>query len=468
MSPSQIFSILLRRSWIICLTLLATMTAVTLVLWLVPPRFEAQATATIDPSQTDPITGQSAGASLRFLQGNMVALAKSQKVAIEVVKRLNLTSSQALINQYRASDAVGKVDLAEWIANEILRNLDAKFNEGTNVLVITYKWSDRLLAAQIANNFLAAFIDTAVEQKVAGAQQTAQWFEPQSDKLRAEVEELRAKMNQFQRAEKIAPVGNGDTEVLMLQQVTTELSQAKSEILKIESMLRISDESIIGADGDGSAQQLSSPLLQSLKNSLSSTVAEASRLQNEVGGKNPKLIALLATQKSIKSQIAAEIQTIRRNLDSRLAGLKSQVTTLEKARSDQLEKLIGIQGQRDQMTQFLRDLEVKQERLNLNSRASAQARLQGQLSFSNITVLDKASAPVSASFPKPIIMIPMGIACGFALGLIFALIAEALNRRVRVVSDLDFATAAPNLGVLLSAPVTRRAARQQRLALTAQ
>ena len=113
MSPSQIFSILLRRSWIICLTLLATMTAVTLVLWLVPPRFEAQATATIDPSQTDPITGQSVGASLRFLQGNMVALAKSQKVALEVVKRLNLTSSQALINQYRASDAVGKVDLAE-------------------------------------------------------------------------------------------------------------------------------------------------------------------------------------------------------------------------------------------------------------------------------------------------------------------------------------------------------------------
>ena len=90
-------------------------------------------------------------------------------------------------------------------------------------------------------------------------------------------------------------------------------------------------KSIIGADGDGGAQQLSSPLLQSLKNSLSSIVAEASRLQNEVGGKNPKLIALLTTQKSIKSQIAAEIQTIRRNLDSRLAGLKSQVTTLEKS-----------------------------------------------------------------------------------------------------------------------------------------
>src|ERR1700674_1220083 len=97
MTPSQFLTILWRRSWIIVLTFVATMTAAGLLMLLVPPRYDAVATVIIDPGQTDPVTGQSAaGALIRVFQGNLVGLMTSQRVALDVVKRLNLVNNPGI------------------------------------------------------------------------------------------------------------------------------------------------------------------------------------------------------------------------------------------------------------------------------------------------------------------------------------------------------------------------------------
>ena len=456
MSPSQLLTILGRQAWIVAIIFVSTLSAAGLLLYVVPPRYDAQATATIDPSQSDPVTGQAVGMSgLRVLQGNLVALAKSQRVGQEVARRLNLTNNPVLMAQYRNSNSVGRVDAIEWIGAELTRNIEARFNEGTNVLVITYKSANPLLAAQVANTFQAAFADAAIEAKVAGAQQTAQWLEPQTEKLRQEVDEARQKMSRFQTAQKLSPTGQGglgDTDMGALQQISTELANARSEILRVRTALAQNGEV---AGGETAPQPFDSPLMQSLKNNLATTAAEIGRLQASVGANNPRLAGLVATQRTLQQQIQAERAEIRASLQRRLATLEAQVVSIENSRSDQLSKVIAIQEQREQLAMLGRDLEVKQERYVSAMRASAAARLQGQLSFSNITILDKAVVPVSPSFPKPAQVIPAAIAAGLGLGVIIALIAEALNRKIRVARDLEFAAQAPMLGVLLSSKAAR-------------
>lgn len=464
MSPRQLFIILIRRSWVILLMFVTTLTGAGVLLYLVPSRYDAQATATIDPAQADPVTGQSVGITgLRVLQGNLVALAKSHRVAVDVVKRLNLTGNPAMMAQYRKSDSFGRVDASDWIAADLLRNLEARFNEGTNVLVVTYKSASPILAAQVANTFLSAFTDAAIESKVAGAQQTAQWFEPQTEKMRADADEARLKVSEFQTASKLAPSGNVDTDMSVLQQITTELSTARGDVVRVQSTLSQWDANP-NADADTSQQPFDSQLMQSLKSSLAGTTSDIGRLQSLVGANNPKLVALHATQKSLLSQIAAERKAMRSNLELRLKSLAAQIAALEKARSEQLAKVIAIQEQRGQLAMLLRDFEVKQDRYISASKASAAARLQGQLSFSNISILDKAATPVTPAFPKPMLVIPAAIAAGLGLGVIFALIMEALDRRVRVPRDLEYAVEAPSLGMMVSAPISRRQHRQQRLA----
>ncbi len=92
------------------------------------------------------------------------------------------------------------------------------------------------------------------------------------------------------------------------------------------------------------------------------------------------------------------------------------------------------------------DVEFRAEQLNARERAAEQAKLKSKLTFSDMTVLDKAFPPISAAFPKPFVVMPVGIAAGLALGLILALLTEAADRRVRFPVDLEYAAPGPFLG----------------------
>ena len=192
MSVSQILVILLRRAWIVLLALLTTVIVAGGVLLFVPGRYDAVATASIDPGNIDPISEMSTGlGTIGLMQGNILSLVTSQRVAVDVVKRLNLTDNPAVQAEFpkvaflrpRKHRGMDGRWPGEECRSEVLL--------GTNVLAIKYKSGDPNQAALIANAFLAATIDGSVAMKAAEADQTARWFAPQLDELRKELEDAR-------------------------------------------------------------------------------------------------------------------------------------------------------------------------------------------------------------------------------------------------------------------------------------
>ncbi len=121
-------------------------------------------------------------------------------------KRLNLTANPAVQADYRSSDSFGRQSIDDWMAATIVKNVDPKFELGTNVLTIKYKTGDPKQAALIANAFLAATIDASIAMKAAAGDQTARWFSPQLDELRKDLQEARTALEQFQsRTNVVAP-----------------------------------------------------------------------------------------------------------------------------------------------------------------------------------------------------------------------------------------------------------------------
>jgi succinoglycan biosynthesis transport protein ExoP len=451
MSPQQILLILRKRLWMIMLAFASTMAGAGGIMLLVPPRYDASATASVDAGQLDPVTGQASGAAtmLRILQGNLVALAQSQRVATEVVKRLNLARDPNIAAAYQSSSSRDRVSIEEWIASEYLvKNLDAKFTEGSNILTIKYKSNSSTQAALIANTFLSAFLDAAVELKASAAQQTAQWLDPQMEKMRADLKLASEKLGKFQRdANSLAPTVGNDTETNQLVAITTELTNAKSQLLLLQSQTNPKNQGA-GAEKNLSLLPDSSTLI-AIKQNLATVIAEIGKVQAEVGENNPKLINLRATRRSLEDQIRAEVS-------SRDKALKEQIQFLDQAREAQMQKLISQQAQRDQLSSLQREVQMRQEQIDSAAKSAETARLQSRLSFMNISTLDSATPPSSPAFPKFTIVMLLGVGAGMALGVIFALLAEALDRRIRVLSDLEFAASAPVLGTLLGAAGSRR------------
>jgi uncharacterized protein involved in exopolysaccharide biosynthesis len=448
-SVSQILVILLRRAWIVLLALLTTVIVAGGVLLFVPGRYDAVATASIDPGNVDPISEISTGlGTIGLMQGNILSLISSERVAIDVVKRLNLTSSPAVQENFRRSSSFGRESIEEWMAAGLVKNVAPQFILGTNVLSIKYKSGDPNQAALIANAFLAATIDGSVAMKAAEADQTARWFAPQLDELRKELDDARTALRAFQaKANMVAPSpSGGDKETNQYMAIAQELTNAQSGLTALQSRLTSGSTDLSNDPSDPDLQ-----ILSGLKEKLSTAEAETASAKGVLGSNNPKMLAQQANIASLRKQIGEATEKMRTHLKERIATVQTQIASLGQEQAQAQKSLIDIQAQRDHLGQLERDVAFRADQLNARERAAEQAKLQSKLTFSDMTVLDKAFPPVEPAFPKPFVVMPVGIAAGLALGLILALLAEAADRRVRFPVDLEYAAPAPFLGSLGSA-----------------
>ena len=316
MSISQVLIILLRRGWIVVLALLTTMIVAGGVLLFVPGRYDAVATASIDPGNVDPISETTAGGGMVMLmQGNILSLVTSQRVAVDVVKRLNLTANPAIQQSFRNSGSFGRESIDEWMASSLVKNVDPKFTMGTNVLAIKYKSGDPNQAALIANAFLASTIDGSVAMKAAAADQTARWFAPQIEELRKDVEASRAALQAFQaQTNMVAPTEGGDSETSQYMAISQQLSAARAQVDTMQSRLMSGSTELSNDPSDPDLQ-----ILATLKEKLSTSQSAIEASKGVIGSNNPKMVSELANLASIRKQVGDATERMRQHLKERIA-----------------------------------------------------------------------------------------------------------------------------------------------------
>jgi len=312
------------------------------------------------------------------------------------------------------------------------------------VLAIKYKSGDPNQAALIANAFLASTIDGSVAMKAAAADQTARWFAPQIEELRNDLDSARQALEAFQaQTNMVAPTTGGDSETSEYMAISQQLSTARAQLSASQSRLSSGSTDLSNDPTDPDLQ-----ILASLKEKLSTSQASIEATRNMLGANNPKMMSELANLASIRKQIGDATEKMRQHLKERIATTQSQIAALQTEEAQAQKTLINVQAQRDRLNQLQHDVVFRAEQLNARERAAEEAKLKSKLTFSDMTVLDKASPPLDPAFPKPFIVIPVGIAAGLVLGLLLALLAEATDRRVRFPIDLDYAASAPFLGSL--------------------
>jgi uncharacterized protein involved in exopolysaccharide biosynthesis len=227
--------------------------------------------------------------------------------------------------------------------------------------------------------------------------------------------------------------------------VTGELTKAKAALVALQS--QYNEPASTGATS-GYAQSIDTQTLGGLRANLNTLDADIAKTQLETGANNPRLLEKLATRTSIQKQIQETIADYRKKLKDQIDTMTEHVATLQKAYAERLNNMITVQGQREQMLSLTRDVAFHQEELERIQRAASNARLQSQLSFSNIAIIDAATPPTSAAFPKIPLILALAIGAGLGLGSLFAILAEAINRHLRSAVDMEFVTNAPLLGVM--------------------
>src|SRR5712691_298274 len=198
MALAKVARILWARKWIAATAITSTIVAAYGVAKVLPPRYEAVATVMLDVTEPDAVTGQLiSGPSARQYQRTLLSVLKSDRVALDVVKRLNLARRPEYIEAFN-QETGGKGELTRWIAKSLEDDLNGNLPEIGNLMTVSYRLSDPRMAQQITNAFIEAFVDATLDLKVTPAQQNAKWYDGEIGNLRKDLEEAQARYAAYQ------------------------------------------------------------------------------------------------------------------------------------------------------------------------------------------------------------------------------------------------------------------------------
>ena len=439
MGSQQLFLVLRARWRFAARVFLAILILVVLVTLILPKEYVATASVVVQ-GKADPLSNSAAYPALLPSDiATQVDIIESHRVAQRAVKLLKLDESQEMKDKWQRQ---GKGDLVGWIADLLQKKVTVVPSKESDVIGISAKWGDAKFAADLANAWAAAYIDTNIELKVDSAKQYASWFNDQSRTLRADLEAKEKRLADFQNAAGIVATDDKfDVENARLQELSTELVAIQSQRQQSQSRQRQAR-----GDAESLPEVLQSPVIANLKASLA--VAEAKRrdMATNYGKNYPDYKDVEAQIAGLHERIAQESERIAASIGGTAQIDVRREDDVKAALEAQKQRILDLKRQHDQVADYQNDVTMAQKNLDAVSQRLAQSSLESQAQQTNIELLAPAAVPTEASSPKLILNVLFGLFVGVVCGVGAALLRELTDRRVRDGDELLQLLGVPILG----------------------
>lgn len=460
MTASQFFSIL-RARWVLALLVLVLVLAGTVAASLVwPKRYAATASVVVD-AKPDPVSAMLyPGMGSPAFIATQVDILQSERVAQRVVRNLKLTDAPEIQAQWQeATQGQGSIDA--WLGDSLLRSMDVKPSRESNVLTVTFKGADPRFAAGMANAFVQAYIDISLDMRTTPAKQYSNFFDKSAKEARERLEGAQTKLSDYQKTHGI--IANDerlDVESARLNELSSQL--VTMQAIATESTSRQSQAQ--GGSGDRIQDVLNNPVVGGIKSDLSRAEASLQALSARYGANHPQMIEAKANIAELRSRLESETR--------RITGGVSVSNTINRQREAQVRseldaqraKLLRLKAVRDEGAVLARDVENAQRSYDALQARATQSSLESQANQTNIYMLSQATPPVSPSSPRLGLNTLLALFAGTLAGVLVALGAEMVDRRVRNSTDVAELLGVPVLGTLPDARRTGLSA-QRRAAL---
>ena len=447
MKLSQTLSILRARRWLVLSTLFATLSAALAISFLLPPRYVASVSLVVDAKSTDPVSGALMPVPLLpTYVATQVDVIASHNVALKVVDRLKLANLAEVRAQFVEATG-GAGSLRDWVADQLLRQIDVRPSRESSVININYASADAHSAADLANAFADAYIQASLELKVDPARRQSGWFEQQVSELRKALETSQDKLSAYQREAGIlgAEADRVDVENARLAELSSQLVAAQRSMYDAQTRQSQMNSAAAREKVDELPDVASNPLIQSLKADIGRTEAKLADVGGRYDKNHPQYQSAVAELDSLKAKLAIELKTAKGSITQSAQIARRQVNEIEQSLDRQKARTLELSQQRDQLAVLTRDVESARAAYDAAMQRHTHVRLESRLDQTDIAVLNPAIPPLLPVFPRIPLNIALALIVGTMLGCGFAILLEMMNRRVRVRDDLAYAAGIPVL-----------------------
>jgi succinoglycan biosynthesis transport protein ExoP len=462
MNLTQFLSILKARWWVALLLLVLTVGTTLGVSLMLPKQYSATATIVIDV-KPDPIAGQFAGMLAPSYMATQVDIIQSDRVARRVVRNLRLAENPQVRADWLETTG-GTGDIEAWIAGRFSANMDVQPSRQSNAISVSYRAPDPGFAAALANAFVQAYIDTALELRVDPAKQFSTFFDQRAKEAREALEKAQSRVSAFQKEKGIIATDE------RLDIENARLSELSSQLVLIQALSSESGSRQAQARGESADRMqevLNSGVISSLKSDLSRNEARLQELNSRLGDNHPQVVEAKANINSLRSRLDAETKRVTGGIGVTASINRQREAELRASLDSQRTKVLRMKAVRDEGSVLSREMEHAQRAYETVLARLNQSSLESQATQGNIFVLSQASPPGGPSSPKVALNTAMSAVVGLLLGIGAVLGLEMLDRRVRAFEDLTTAVGLPVLGVIPK-PTAKFKLGRQRLSLMQQ
>jgi chain length determinant protein EpsF len=437
MNPRQVISILLGHYKNVLLLFIVTVAATLVVSLLRPTQYTASASLLVDVRASDPLAAMIMPSSL----ATQVELINSDRVARRVVKLLKLDQDPSVKEPWLEATE-GKGELEDWLAGQLQENLKVTPFRDKNIITIEFWDADPHFAADVANTYAQAYIDTVIELKVEPAKQYARWFEEQAAAQRQNLDKARARLSEYQRSKGIVEKDERmDYETARLRELSTQLTTVQAQTSDSRSKQ--------SSGADTLPEIMDNPLISGLKADIARREATLQEAALNLGRNHPQYQRLESEIASLKQRLEVETQHITRSYSTASTVGQRKEAELRAAIEQQKNKLLALRNKRDELEVLQRDVDTATRAYETIANRYNQISLESLATRTNVLMLAPAVAPLDPSSPRPLRKIlVIAIVLGMFLGGGAAFGLEMLDRRIRSADDLAEMLRLPVLGVI--------------------
>lgn len=435
MSIAQFLRILMARRMVILVTLFVGMVIAVSLCFILKPRFPATARILMDVIKPDPVSGTVIASS--FVRGytrTQIELITDYRVAGDVVDRLGWENNPLMVDDFK-KNSNGTEDFRRYKARGIIENTDASLVQGSNILEITYTAGNPIIARTVASALRSAYIDASLRFRTDAAGRSADWYVDQAQKAQATLASAEAKKSAYERENGIvmAP-GGADSETMKLEGMQSALLSARTAAGMVDS------NKDIRAEQSGTVTGIRAQL-----NGVEDSLALATQ---KLGTSHPTYIALAQRKAVLQQQLARETALAHSQGGSTASASQSNAARLEAEVTAQKTKVLALKPQLDELAQLQREVDLRRSQYEKAASRAADLKLEADVSETGLVPLGDAVVSGVPAFPNKPLILALGAAGGLGLGIIFAIAAELLSRRVRGPEDLARASRVPVLAVI--------------------
>lgn len=325
--------------------------------------------------------------------------------------------------------------------NRVLGGLSVRPDANSNIVSVTWRSSDPVMAARVANSVVDEYIKHSLEAKYQASEQATEFLTEQIGLLRKEINEAEDELQRYGSERDILSLNeNQDTVTQGLTSLNEGVLTAQTE--RVQAQIKY--EQLRAAAPSSLPEVFNNPLIQTMNTDLATLRQQEADLGRRFTAEHPDMKRLQAQIEDLETRIATEEQRI---FDGLVANAEQQFRIAQN-RENRLSTL--YQEQRDETRDLNRDLvryrqlqievENKQELLDtllqqLNE-AGVNSRLQGSRT-SSIRKIDAATVPRSPSAPDTRKNLMYGAILGLVAGLGLALFQEHLDNSLKSAEDVQ-------------------------------